>query len=114
MRVVSTEEVFRFRLQVEDELTDGESLTLNYLVWVPTDEPAQRWALQSASKVEGPFVDDPMADVDSVTGVIQTVVSGDVRFYRLRALQDGGLAPHIESIEQNAEGVELKVEGFSL
>jgi hypothetical protein len=110
MQVVSAAEVIRFRLQAEDELADGESLALNYLVWIPTDELPQRWALQSAPQADGPYVDDPMADVDSELGEIQTEAQGEARFYRLRSLQEGDTAPRIESIERNGGEVFLKVE----
>ena len=110
MQVVSAAEIIRFRLQAEDDLADGESLALNYLVWIPTDELPQRWALQSASQAEGPYVDDPMADVDSELGEIQTEAQGEARFYRLRSLREGDTAPRIESIERNGGEVFLKVE----
>lgn len=110
MQVVSAAEVIRFRLQAEDELADGESLALNYLVWIPTDELPQRWALQSAPQADGPYVDDPMADVDSELGEIQTEAQGESRFYRLRSLREGDTAAQIESIERNDEGVTIRVE----
>ncbi len=110
MQVVSAAEVIRFRLQAEDELADGESLALNYLVWIPTDKLPQRWALQSAAQADGPYVDDPMADVDSELGEIQAVAQEEARFYRLRSLREGDTAPQINSIERNGGEVILRVE----
>lgn len=69
------------RLASETDDLNGDSLFLNYLVFVPTDDPVQSLFLQSSPNVEGPYVDDPAAVIDEETRTIETPRAADQQFY---------------------------------
>jgi hypothetical protein len=103
-------ETLRLAIGGAQENVTQNTMTLNYVVFVPAAQPpAGALQLESASAVTGPYVADSSATFGTDLSV-STALSGTTRFYRLRAPAGSALTYRITAASIAAGRLVLRYE----